>query len=253
MTSAVSQCSLYSQPGYWPGNWKLTRFIEKNTTHQEFDKQRSAYPNHQLSHGSGCGYTVLAAAAEIGNNALLLHIIGIADKTLLNTGDCEGRTPLHFAVNQHQYEAVKNLIHHNADVNISTKLWETPLRVAAETHNLAMVFLLLRNGALLPTCKEAPTLSRNAKHSIERAQKYLHDSRAQFFAATVANIDEGIIPARFPLTVLEIVAGYADFHQEWSTTFNDEEAASVSMLPTGVLCVNKGMAYIAKVMRIDPF
>lgn len=67
----------------------------------------------------------------------------------VNLFDEIGRTPLHYAVANGQYEAVRVLLRHNAsvDANDETTIGDTPLALAVEGEHLELVVLLLGAGA----------------------------------------------------------------------------------------------------------
>ena len=65
----------------------------------------------------------------------------------INQVDCNGETPVMTAIVYNNYEQVKCLIEHKANVNFSKNLKETPLDVAIHKKNLKIIALLFQNGA----------------------------------------------------------------------------------------------------------
>ncbi|TGZ53653.1 uncharacterized protein [Temnothorax longispinosus] len=138
-----------------------------------------AYVNCVCTSAWKQGYTPLHFAVEKGSKEVItlllsrganvdvkgedsitsLHIaakkgyIRIAED-LLNHGACihsltlkEGYTPLHFASEQGNEEAVKLFLNRGADINASTKGNLTPLYIATKTGRKTVVKLLLQHGA----------------------------------------------------------------------------------------------------------
>lgn len=66
---------------------------------------------------------------------------------LIESTDEKGRTPLHIAVENKQFEAAKALVGLRAKVNARSDTGQTPLHVAARTGSSALVALLLGNQA----------------------------------------------------------------------------------------------------------
>jgi ankyrin repeat protein len=201
--------------------------IKSDTTRVEFDRERAKYPDHQLTHGGGCRTTVLSIAAQWGNTPLVKHIISIADialrEALLNTGDQQGATPLHYAVDNHHIETAKELIVSKANVNISTNFWLTPLYVAVEKSNHAMIKFLLKNGAEIAKPPVTSTLCDSARQQIEQVQKEIQDENAQFSAA----VDEGTRLIReIPEPVLGIIKEYAPFNEEYTSPLTESSTES---------------------------
>lgn len=66
----------------------------------------------------------------------------------VDTRDCEGRTPLHYAARDPFKEAAESLLINGADVNARDNIGCTPLMMAAALNsNAAVAELLLENGA----------------------------------------------------------------------------------------------------------
>ena len=59
----------------------------------------------------------------------------------------QGRTPLHYAIENGQLEIVKELLKHNANVNATDTKDFTPLQIAVTKNNQEMIELLINKGA----------------------------------------------------------------------------------------------------------
>ncbi|WP_332328280.1 ankyrin repeat domain-containing protein [Endozoicomonas sp. GU-1] len=92
-------------------------------------------------------YTPLHFAAERGQQEAI-HAL-ITRGADVNAQTTDGRTPLHFAAEQGQQEAIDALIARGADVNARTKDGKTPLQYATEKVQQDAVVALIAYGATL--------------------------------------------------------------------------------------------------------
>lgn len=95
------------------------------------------------------GATILHYAASYGHSSLLEKLLkGDALRSLLNTGDYDGKTPLHHAVWKEPKPAVVHLLlHYGAQADARNKYGYTPLHWAAKHGHLESAHLLLQQGA----------------------------------------------------------------------------------------------------------
>ena len=89
----------------------------------------------------------LHRAGSDGDIAEIERLIGLGYD--VNLFDDMGNTPLHYAVESEQVEAVKMLLRHGALINANDEatIGETPLSLAVQGEHLGVVTLLLESGA----------------------------------------------------------------------------------------------------------
>lgn len=92
--------------------------------------------------GSGCGYTLLHAVAEYGDEAALRRLI--ESEPQINAKDNDGNTALHLAAKGRE-SVVQLLIENGADVDVRANDGKTPLMIAAESELPKLVLLLVDN------------------------------------------------------------------------------------------------------------
>lgn len=66
--------------------------------------------------------------------------------------DRSGRSELHYASNEGDFDKVKSLIENGADVNLKDKEGWTPLHFAAQSQNASIALLLIEAGAEIDVC-----------------------------------------------------------------------------------------------------
>ncbi|XP_050077551.1 uncharacterized protein LOC126564523 [Anopheles maculipalpis] len=90
------------------------------------------------------GLTPLARACEQSVSAEIVGYLLRLDRGVVNTGDTESITPLHYAVSNDRLDLVELLIAHGADVNLIDYADETALHTAAfDTGNIEILIYLL--------------------------------------------------------------------------------------------------------------
>uniref|UniRef100_A0A182XGC7 ANK_REP_REGION domain-containing protein n=1 Tax=Anopheles quadriannulatus TaxID=34691 RepID=A0A182XGC7_ANOQN len=90
------------------------------------------------------GLTPLARACEQSVSADIVSYLLRLDRSVVNTGDTESITPLHYAVSNDRLDLVELLIAHGADVNLNDYADETALHTAAfDTGNIEILIYLL--------------------------------------------------------------------------------------------------------------
>jgi Ankyrin repeats (3 copies)/Ankyrin repeats (many copies)/Ankyrin repeat len=94
--------------------------------------------------GSGCGYTLLHAVAEYGDEAALRRLI--EDEPQINAKDNDGNAALHLAAKGRE-SIVRLLIENGADIDVRANDGKTPLMIAAENELPKIVLLLVDNRA----------------------------------------------------------------------------------------------------------
>lgn len=165
-------------------------------TPETFERKcKETYPSYHLRDRGTHGRTALSLAAAVGNISLIQYFFSKL-KDLIEVQDRAGHTPLFYAVRSNQLEAAAELIRLGANVNArSTSSWndmpmglmgrfsvhyganETPLSIAArETSRIAMVKLLLRNGAKDPEIYNWGGME-NLKKNIAQAKKEIAEER----------------------------------------------------------------------------
>jgi uncharacterized protein len=63
-----------------------------------------------------------------------------------------GRSELHYASNEGDFNEVRNLIDNGVDVNLKDKEGWTPLHFAAQSQNASIVLMLIEAGAEIDAC-----------------------------------------------------------------------------------------------------
>ncbi|XP_053665936.1 uncharacterized protein LOC128715079 [Anopheles marshallii] len=90
------------------------------------------------------GLTPLARACEQSVSGEIVSYLLHLDRSVVNMGDTESITPLHYAVSNDRLDLVELLIAHGADVNMIDYADETALHTAAfDTGNIEIVIYLL--------------------------------------------------------------------------------------------------------------
>jgi ankyrin repeat protein len=112
--------------------------------HIKIDNYKVHYENVFTS--SGC--TPLHLASETHSCAVMRLLMEHGAD--VDSEDCDGRPPLHFAINSKMNgatEAMQLLVDHNADINMADANGNTALHLAAVSKKITRVNLLIRGGA----------------------------------------------------------------------------------------------------------
>ena len=120
-------------------------------------------------------YTPVFAAAAGGDIATLREAVD-KDPSLVNATEWDSATLLHDAVGQKHLDVARYLLDKGADVNAVTKDGLTPLHMAAQNGDIAMIMLLLEPGR---KTKIDPIDSKGWT-PLDRAVKWGHPETAEF-------------------------------------------------------------------------
>ncbi|XP_069559574.1 transient receptor potential cation channel subfamily A member 1b [Brachyistius frenatus] len=99
-----------------------------------------------LTEKDECGAGPLHHAAAGGHVNLIQFITTVIDSQELNSGDEQGNTPLHWAVERNRAESCRALLDLNVDPNILNKTLLSPLHLAVSHGHNNLVELLLSYG-----------------------------------------------------------------------------------------------------------
>lgn len=91
------------------------------------------------------GFSLLHAAAAVGDNKVINYLIKNGLKNEINKKDNDGkdRTPLHWSTQEGYFKTIKLLIKHGADYNCKEESGYTPLHIAASEGYYKIVKYLL--------------------------------------------------------------------------------------------------------------
>jgi hypothetical protein len=175
----------------WTEACRMTKCIKPTTTVKEFSKTLDLYALRAEAEG---GYTVLAKAAEMGNVALIEHIVNIGGKVLLLIGNNSNYwpiSPLHCACKcvdlQAGFFAAKKLIQLGTSINLVGRLMcnrgngytleftSTPLEKALELGCTKIAAMLLRLGGIFRNLNEKQLAT------LEEVKKELMNSQELLF------------------------------------------------------------------------
>ncbi len=158
--TALTICRTFSSVFKGPDS-DINFFITSTSTVQEFDEQCISLKkyDYELITGDRYGRHALSHAAYHGNVQLIQHIYDKGGPKLLVLGDTFGWTPMHHAVSNSHYDAVYTLIKLDSPINFlavndSSKplplqpFGATPLDIAIRTRKVAIIILLILNGAI---------------------------------------------------------------------------------------------------------
>lgn len=156
---------------------EVNEFIKtQKPTPDQFETKIATIENYNLKEGDSKRVSALAAAASVGNAALIQYIVERGGNSLLNMGDRSGLTPLHHAANcedsEAAFQAAQKLIELGADVNIAFdengEDWYSPLALALDdVKKFAFVKALLASGANT----YVPWLSNEKRETLNQATK----------------------------------------------------------------------------------
>ncbi|RDD41198.1 Transient receptor potential cation channel subfamily A member 1 [Trichoplax sp. H2] len=110
-----------------------------------------------VDHLDELGYSPLHWTAENGH-LTCLKLLAAAAPSIINTGNLEGRNPLHLAVINNHYEVVQFLIKMGIDLDSSDENGRVALSYAASQGLCAIMEIILENDAEIDSCdKEGNT------------------------------------------------------------------------------------------------
>jgi len=112
--------------------------LRGGTWDERWNKKREH--NYQLQHAAGTGK--VERIKHLLNKEELDDVV--AD---INARGLDDFTPLHFAVSEGHYEAVKTLLKYKPDIEVTTRQHKTPLHLACNKGNLKVIRTLVEAGA----------------------------------------------------------------------------------------------------------
>ncbi len=95
----------------------------------------------------------IVAAAQSGDVAAVQRLL--QQRSVVNAGDPDGTTALHWAARLDHLELAKALLRAGADANVTNRYGVSPLSLAARAGSAPMLGLLLESGAAMPAAEAA--------------------------------------------------------------------------------------------------
>ena len=148
--------------------------------------------------------------AAATNNTMVMRIL-LDSNISPNSGDKQGRTPLHLASCRGYTEMVRLLLEHGADPNLRDSVGNTPLHLAAVTSKISVVTLLL-NAGTDPLCLDQ--YGYNPLHLAQTKLKLLQNCKGKDMLKVKEEV-QSIISM-----LLAYLQKYKDTHKNMETLSN---------------------------------